>query len=187
MTFNNDLEYSLERIEDLDRIYMEYFGVPLEGINHITDMGLQRVGIDTILTLPTGQPIRVQEKKRRPMPYLDGRDILIEYCSREQNGKCNATGWIYTCSSDHIAVIYELNLKVFILPVAQLKKAWAIYGEQWKKEHRRIKTRAELNNGYFTLGVAVPTKILLDAIRGVMVCDKNGVPEVQKTLFGASA
>ncbi len=166
-SFNECLALSRSKEGALDRIYQNYFQnvSRVSRIERTDDMSLQRKGIDTFVTLNSGEVIRTQEKWRF-RPYTN--DILIEYCSVWRNGECQAPGWIYTCDADYLFIVYQPSDLVKIYPVVQLKIAWNSNKEQWIRDHRNIIAR---NPSYVTKSVAVPTTILEDEIRKAMRFD----------------
>ena len=154
-SFEMQLQYSHDKEGSFDHIYKEYFQnvAEITRIARVTDMDKQRHGIDTIITLDSGEHIGVQEKWRQR--NFRG-DFLIEYCSVQTGNTCDTPGWIYTIDSDYIFVAYADGV-VKIYPVALLKIAWANNKIKWIP---RYFIQPAQNYGYMTLNVAVPTKIL---------------------------
>ena len=154
-SFEMQLQYSHDKEGSFDQIYKEYFQnvSEIKRIDRIPDMDKQRCGIDTIITLNSGECISVQEKWRKR--NFRG-DFLIEYCSVQSGNVCDKPGWIYTIDSDYIFAAYADGI-VKIYPVALLKIAWANNKIKWIP---RYFIRPAQNDGYITLNVAVPIKIL---------------------------
>lgn len=163
-SFNEQLAFSKSKEGSLDSIYRTYFqnvsGV--SRIERIDEMTRQRAGIDTIVTLNSGETIKTQEKWRTR--EFTG-DFLIEYCSVSRNGNCEKPGWIYSIDSDYIFAVYAPSQLVKIYPVVQLKIAWSNNKDCWISTHRIIRAQ---NPNYITLSVAVPTDTLEHEITKVM-------------------
>lgn len=178
-SFNEKLRFSqTKHVEgSLNRIYHNYFSSvrDVSRIERIADMGRQRAGIDTIVTLISGETIRTQEKWRSRK--FTG-DFLIEYCSVYQNHQCRSPGWIYSCDADYIFAVYEPSDLVKIYPVVQLKIAWVNNTENWIQKY---KIPPAQNRDYQTLNVAIPCDILEEEIRRVMRFN------FQQSLQGVSA
>jgi len=178
-SFNEKLQFSLSKHVEgaLDRIYQNYFFnvSDITRIERINNMNRQRAGIDTIVTLSSGEEIKTQEKWRK---RKFTNDFLIEYCSVYQDHKCKKPGWIYTCDADYIFAVYEFSDLVKIYPVVQLKLAWTNNFETWIQKYR---IPPAPNWEYDTLNVAVPCEILENEIRRVMRFD------FQQRLVGVTA
>ena len=151
------LEYSFSKEGKLDQIYRQYFST-MGGIKRIArenfNMKKQHNGVDSKIELCDGEHITVQEKWRT-REYTG--DLLIEYCSVYQSGVEVKTGWIDTINSHYMFVVYAPSQVVKIYPVAQLKRAWTLNKDVWKKKYRMPNV---YNKGYITLCVAVPEDIL---------------------------
>jgi hypothetical protein len=162
MTFDEDLEFSKSKEGALDRIYKSYFKTvgSVEKINRIGEMTRQRSGVDTELTLESGEKIVIQEKYRR-RNYAD--DFLIEFCSvcrsskckRDHCSTCQGRGWIYTIDADYIFCVY-LNDVIKIYPVVQLKLAWYANHAEWMKNYTHMATTSNGWTKYGTLFSTVP-------------------------------
>lgn len=165
--FNECLKLSQSKDGSLDRIYTNYFQTvgSIDCAERINDMTRQRAGVDTIITLSSGETIRTQEKWRRR--EFTG-DFLIEFCSVHRNGKCVKPGWIYSCDADYIFAVYEPSELVKIYPVMQLKIAWANNRDFWIQKYS---IPPACNRDYYTLNTAVPCEILEEEIRKVMRFD----------------
>jgi uncharacterized protein YlzI (FlbEa/FlbD family) len=167
MTFQEDLKFSTSKTVEgaLDKIYRSYFKNidTIEKIERVTNMNRQRAGVDTVLTLSSGEQIVVQEKWRRNRKF-EG-DFLIEYCSVWKKDDCQKYGWIYTIDSDYIFTVYEASKLVKIYPVVQLKLAWENNCVEWIKKYGKETYK---NVGYITKFVVVPTDELEREIAKVM-------------------
>lgn len=161
----------------LDNIYRNYFQ-NITGVNRIErigDMEKQRIGLDTYVTLKSGESIRVQEKWRN---RRFTNDFLVEYCSVFKDGFCQAPGWIYSCDADYIFAVYAFSDLVKIYPVVQLKIAWVNNQEEWIKDFRLPPARTKDRSGnikYQTLNAAVPCPVLEKEIMRVMRFDYQQV------------
>lgn len=123
----------------------------------------QRQGIDRVVVLANGKSLWIDEKVRS-RNKVTGRvyeDIALEFVSSDSN---NAPGWV--CKPllcDYIAYAIAPLGVGYLLPTLQLQAAWHKYGEHWKRRDdcRTIKAR---NNGYNTISLCVPPKVLFPAI-----------------------
>lgn len=158
-SFDEDLEFSQIRNGRLDHIYHKYFQniSEISQIERTDDMKRQRAGVDTIITLQSGEVIVTQEKYRRR--EFTG-DFLIEYVSVFDDGH-ETPGWIYTIDADYLFTVYAPSQMVKIYPVVQLKIAWSNNYIGWKANHFITKARNHRTGiNWVTYGVAVPTDIL---------------------------
>lgn len=115
----------------------------------------QRRGVDRLVYLSNDDIIRIDEKKRKTV----WNDFCLEYISVD---KTNAPGWMEKdLAIDYIAYCYMPKKLVYLLPWPFLKRAWEHYKEDWKKTYKRIEAE---NKGYFTISVAVPRQVVLNAI-----------------------
>lgn len=160
--FKASLDWSLDiqKKPFWQQIYETFFGPGIVmALNPIDGVG-QRLGADRIVILPGSSAcIRVDEKIRKE----SYPDILLEHLSSKQR---NTPGWI--CKpllADYIAYV-NLPMEIcHLLPTHALQRAWAKYGEQWKREYQEIKA----NNGtYQTVCAAVPIDVLYQAMNKVM-------------------
>ena len=71
-------------------------------------------------------------------------------------------GWVAKpLACDFIAYAFIQSQTCYLLPFQTLRRAWRDNCKQWVRDHKRV--RAE-NNGYVTISVAVPTKVLMEAL-----------------------
>jgi len=164
--FKTDLEHSHdeETNKAFDAFYMSYFPMA-ESVEFITDLEMQKMGIDKIIRLSNRGRITIDEKVRR----TDYDDILIEYWSNFEEKKL---GWIYYSRCDFI--MYANNKNFYMLPFRLMQLAWKRHSTEWRKKYNLPPAK---NNGYETHNVAVPIKVLLDAIRDEMI---HTMTEVRK-------
>jgi hypothetical protein len=120
----------------------------------------QRGGIDRLLTLSCGRTYSVDEKVRtREWP-----DILLEQWSDEAR---RVPGWIQKpLACDFIAYAFAPSGVCYMLPVPALQRAWRHHGRGWLLLYG---TRRAYNHGWVSVGVPVPTDVLLQAIAEAMI------------------
>lgn len=157
--FHVDLAYSLEKQDDtmLDSFYRRIF-LGLNRIEFMSDLDVQRTGVDKRLHFQSGKVVTIDEKKRRN----DYGDILLELWSvLEQNKR----GWLYKCQCDYIVYAVMPSHKVYLLPSLLLKRAWLDHEIEWGLLYP---VKDAKNTGYTTRNIAIPTEILLQAISAEM-------------------
>lgn len=157
--FQTDLEYSLEERENdlFDRFYYRVFP-GLDSIELVRDMKRQRLGIDKVLCFKSGKQVTIDEKKRR----TDYGDILLELWSVWERRK---RGWLYTCQCDYIVYAIMPSKTVYLLPSLLVKRAWWANRGEWLAVYPEIPAE---NPGYTTKSIAIPTDILIRAIKSEM-------------------
>jgi len=157
--FKLDLAYSLEERDNeiFDNFYRRLFPT-LINIRFISDLAVQKQGIDKILILKDGREITVDEKKRRK----DYGDILLELWSVTEAGKL---GWLYTCQAEYVVYAIMPSRKAYLLPVILLKRAWYNHENEWKLSYPiKLAPNPWRNPIYHTTNIHIPPKILLGAI-----------------------
>lgn len=159
--FNNDLTWSLEQEDFLNEFYKGYFQNMVEQ-ELVTDIDIQKSGIDRFITLANGKIVSIDEKIRR-RAYNESPDVLIEYVSNNTTG---AKGWIEKDSAvDYIAYIWLNDRKGVLLPFFLLQRAWETNKEEWLATYPVFKGQ---NKNYHSLNVAVPLTVLVKAINKAM-------------------
>jgi hypothetical protein len=149
--FHKDLKYSFSKKDFWAKVYKKAFSIMTGIVDLSDDKKAQAEGIDTIIKLPYGGILSIDEKMRRQ--YRP--DVLIEYVS---NDKSNSPGWIEKdLKIDFIAYAYMDINRVLFVPYNELKKLWSDNKEAWLK---RYKIPPAKNTGYNTLNVAVPLEEL---------------------------
>lgn len=119
----------------------------------------QRGGIDRVITLESGKSIYVDEKVRAE----SWPDILLEYWSSVEHQR---PGWIaQDMASDYIAYAFIPTEECFLLPFHTLRLAWHENRNAWVSKYKRVEAA---NKGYTTVSVAVPTGVVLSALRDAM-------------------
>lgn len=158
MSFNTDLEYSLNG--DFETEINNFYYRTFPNIKSITntDMSFQKLGIDKIINLNNGISITVEEKRRRK-GYVD---ILLEYVS---NNNSSRDGWVMTCEADYLIYIIENTNKIYVLPMPLLKLAWLEHKEEWIELYTVYGT----NKNYKSLCAAIPVGVLINAIAYKMI------------------
>ena len=137
-------------------------------INHRLDGWHQRQGVDRSVILSNSKQILIDEKVRGRNAKTGKvyEDIALEFLSNEQR---QTPGWV--CKSlmaDYIAYAILPLGKCYLLPVAQLQKAWSINGETWKRKYPIISAE---NTSWITLSVGVPVEILFPAMGACLRID----------------
>lgn len=127
----------------------------------------QRGGIDRVITLKSGKTVTVDEKVRSK----DWSDIALERWSDRAR---KTPGWVQKdLACDFIAYAFIPSQRCFLFPFLTLRKAWTIEGKRWcelaEEEAAGFRVVLAGNKGYTTESIAVPTEILLSAIRQAMV------------------
>lgn len=120
----------------------------------------QRAGIDRIIVLKSGKIIKVDEKVRSK----SYDDILLERWSNEARKQ---PGWIQKpLDCDFIAYAFVETGVCYLLPTLLLQRAWREFGRCWADSFPEVRAQ---NRDYVTVSVAVPTAVLLDAIRECVI------------------
>lgn len=156
------------KAEDLplwEEAYHAAFPTMQTMINHRQDGDHQRQGIDRSIILRNSKQITVDEKirgrnKKTGKVY---NDIALEYWSVYYGkGRRNKVGWVAKdLLCDYIAyAIGPLGI-CYLLPVPQLRLAWAQNRNEWVKTYPRI---AAKNTNYITVSVGVPAHVVMEAI-----------------------
>ena len=164
-SFNECLALSRSKEGALDRIYQNYFQnvSRVSRIERTDDMSLQRKGIDTFVTLNSGEVIRTQEKWRfRPYRTTFSLSIVA----------CGATASVRRPVDLHVMqTTFSSSINRSFgedLPCRSTENCVELNKEQWIRDHRNIIAR---NPSYVTKSVAIPTTILEDEIRKAMRFD----------------
>lgn len=160
--FRVDLNYSHDKNDDqlLNSFYQDTFP-NLKEIKTIKDLKLQKKGVDKIITLKNGKEIKIEEKKRRK----DYGDILLEEWSVFRNNKGEKKGWTGDPEKITDFIVYIIMPKIYLIPYDLLQLAWRKNYFKWFKRYGRKKA---LNSDYETTNIAVPTNVLMEAIKEVM-------------------
>lgn len=120
----------------------------------------QHMGIDRVIHLTNGKTLHVDEKKREK----DYGDILLEYISVDRTG---APGWMEKdLAIDYLAYAVMPCHRCYLFPWLMLRRAWLNFRDEWVGKY---KTCPAPNGTYKTLSVAVPTDVLLKAVKTASV------------------
>lgn len=131
-----------------------------------TDLDKQRQGVDRVLYLANGNVLYVDEKKRA----REYEDILLEYTSALER---NTPGWIVKdLTIDYLAYGFMQSKRCYLFPWPMLQRAWMGYGESWKAKYRKVIAKTKVGSAeYHTISVAVPIKVLQQAVSTASVID----------------
>lgn len=155
--FQTDLEFSLENNSDdqINQVYHRAFP-HLREIKVVTDLEMQKKGIDKVFVFEAGNECFVDEKKRRG----DYGDVLLEEYSDFDNKR---VGWLgrgkYT---DYISYIILPTKKVYLLPFLLLQRVWLNNYHKWLSTYGR---KFAINENYRTSNIPVPTNVLLEELK----------------------
>ena len=160
--FHTDLQYSLDSREDkqLDYFYLTAFphAERVEMVSYEDNPELQKKGVDKIIHFANGRRVTVDEKKRRK----DYGDILLEIYS---NAEQKSAGWLFYSQCDYIVYAILPAGKIYLLPVLLLQMAWKKNRYEWWEKYPQ---KYADNKYYHTMNIAIPTEVLLTAIRREM-------------------
>lgn len=136
-------------------------------VDHMLSYGnteAQRNGIDRFVALNNGRVLRIDEKKSEK----DWPTILLEHIS---NDRTHAPGWIEkNLHIDYLAYAFMPSKTVYLFDWLMLRRAWRHYKSRWLKEYKIVTAE---NSDYNTLCVAVPIKVLTDAVKLASVIQVN--------------
>lgn len=166
-SFKESLEQSAEvALESWwEEIYRQYFPHFLSMSAPIKDGWGQRAGIDRVILLKSGKQIKIDEKVR----YADYGDVLIEYWSDKER---KIPGWgVRELDCDYIAYAVLPTKTCFMLPFDHLQAAVYNNADEWIKQYGGIQTA---NQNYTTISMAVPLKVLYDAMNNAGQVQWNG-------------
>ncbi len=142
-------------------VYQEAFPTTLVKCEAITNRTLQLLGVDRLLTLTNNITLTVDEKARE---RTDTGDILLEYL---HEGQYNRPGWIAKdLAIDYLAYGFVPSQCCYLFDWRMLRRAWMHHEGTWMSKYPKIPAA---NNGYTTWSLAVPTRVLHDAVRAASV------------------
>lgn len=172
--FFEELKYSQDQSGNIviEDFYKKYFP-NLEEIKIVEDISLNKKGVDKIIVLKNNKEIYIEEKIRG----YDYGDILLEEWSVYRNGKGEKKGWVGDPNKISDYIVYIVLPKIYIFPYSLLQLVWR---ENWNIWVNKAKCSRDVfqykfaeNRGYITTNIAVPTQILLEAIRNKMSFNVN--------------
>ena len=116
----------------------------------------QRLGIDRVIQLSSGRTLFLDEKVRSS----DYSDIFLEVISNDRTG---APGWIEKdMQIDYLAYAFLPSKRVYLFNWPMLRRAWQHFRDIWKQRYTpHIQAQ---NEGYRSVGVAVPIRELIQAV-----------------------
>lgn len=162
--FNERKNWSLDKGHELfwSAVYEKAFP-SLVSAELVTDIALQRTGVDRLLTLGNGICLTVDEKKRE---RSDTGDILLEY---RHEGLYNADGWIEKdLTIDYLAYAFIPNRRCYLFDWRMLRRAWLHYKDRWLLQYEHIPSP---NKSYKTWSLAVPTDVLYRAVHSASIIE----------------
>jgi len=149
------LSHKAEDLKVWAEVYKKAFPEAIKMVTYRQDGFWQREGIDRGIVLSTTKQLFIDEKIR----FKDYGDILLEYVSSDKTG---AKGWVCKpLRADYIAYLIAPSGVCHLLPVIQMQNAWLKHGTEWLNKYRKIVAK---NDGYNTLSLGVPIKVLWLAI-----------------------
>lgn len=153
-SFADSLERSYAWSEQLDEVYWRCFP-HLAQIEAVTDVELQKQGVDKILTLTNGKQIYIDEKARD----VDYGDFLLEEYSVEES---KTVGWLGRDKlTDYVVYVVKPARRAYFLPFLLLQRAWCRYYGEWAKQYR---VPSADNGAYHTSNLAIPKRVLFDGL-----------------------
>jgi len=145
-----------------DAVYRKAFPNLSNHMPCLTDTPSQRMGIDRIIHLGNGLTLAVDEKKRDK----DYRDFFLELVSNDKTG---ALGWIEKdLAIDYLAYAFMPSKRCYLFPWPMLRRAWLHYKPEWTKKYKPLPVP---NNGYNTIGIAVPIAVVCNAVQQAQIID----------------
>lgn len=152
--FQESLERSYELSETLDDLYKRCFPHCVR-IEAVTDIELQKKGVDKVIVLSNGKRVYLDEKVRD----ADFDDFLLEEYSVLEKRK---VGWLGRDKlTDYIVYVIKPKGKAYFLPFLLLQKAWNRYYRRWSKKYR---VQPADNGDYHTSNLAIPKGVLFAAL-----------------------
>lgn len=156
-----------------EAVYRKAFPGLVTISRNAADNAAQRLGIDRWIHLGNGKTLTVDEKRRK----RERPDVLLEYLSNDRSG---AVGWIEKdLPIDFLAYGYVESGRCLLFPWPFLRRAWLHWAPEWK---RKAKAREggfqcveACNATYSTHSIAVPTSLLLAAVKNASIIDVAGV------------
>ena len=152
--FHDDLKFADSLSAELDAYYLERFPGAVR-VERITDLGMQRRGVDKIVHLRDGRTVKIEEKIRRK----SWPDFLLEIRSRGTK-----PGWLFTCQADYVAYFYLESREIYLLPVLLLQMAWLENGSDWERRYGIKEAQNTTLGGYVSKNIPVPRERLMQDI-----------------------
>ena len=155
--FDDDLKFSLDKRDEpfWEAIYRKAFPT-MTKLDLCDDLKMQRIGIDRIVHLSSGDMVKIDQKLRRSV-YPD---VALEYISVDTEPI--KKGWIEKdLAIDYLAYAFLPTQRCYMYPWLMLRRAWIGFGETWKKKYGCKKT---VNKTYNTWWCPVPIEVLQDKV-----------------------
>jgi len=144
------------------------------GVEYITDVTIQRHGIDRLLYFVDRPSIAVEEKYDSQAV----ENFFLEYWSAVET---NTPGWIRKpLRCDYFVYVCPNIYNAYILPWPELQAAWIAQADHWVKTYGPKHVR---NPAYTTVGVAVPIEEVLIEVPGWRVFDWPEIEPEVKSVF----
>jgi len=161
-------------------VYLQGFP-DLKRMEYEHDLEEQLRGIDRKIWLHSGELLTFDEKVRKD----DYGDFLLEIWSDVER---KVKGWSRKDLACHyIAYVVKPSRLCFFIPFPPLRQALEANRPEWKEKGNAgcegFDKKDSPNKGYVTRNLAVPRKVLMDAVPGVKVCTWTRRPRT--TMWGA--
>ncbi len=146
--------------------YRAKYGNSIEIKHCFNDRRAQRLGIDTVLFLPDGRTVYVDEKVREK----DYNDVLLERSIRLSSGE-TVPGWSSNpyLATDVFAYLIRPTNQCYFFDARLLRRALQLHYIDWCQEGYKMVTAK--SHGYYenydTYNIAIPVPILREAIQAV--------------------
>jgi len=141
----------------------------------VIDLGMQKRGIDRVITLAGGRELYIDEKVRtRTRP-----DILFEKWSSVEHKR---PGWIEKpLDCDYIAYAFTDSRVCYVIPYQGMKRIWRAHEQEWTSRYgRNCQLWESRNKDYTTAFLPVPLGVVLLAMHAEAVWCKwdqeDGIP-----------
>lgn len=165
-SFTQDLMDSLAAIPEDTRLLADYFQVPRSSVRKTTPAEDQTRLVDYDITLPHGQLVTV-DMKRRTLGACQywrhgGPEMTIELWS---GGKYGHAGPLFTecLLADYYAFYFEDTESLHVLDTETLRKCVQAHSEQWSREYESHASYTQNSNG-----TATPTLCLFVPIHRIL-------------------
>lgn len=155
--FDDDLAYSNSpEVEAFwDRVYRKSFPTMVWHTPNMNNNTAQRLGVDRQIYLGCNKFLTIDEK----IDSHPAVNFFLEFVSVDGS---QAPGWIEKdLAVDFVAYGFIKSGEYFLLPWPALQQAWRANAAEWRKTY---KTHQIANRSYKTIGIAVPIKVVLQAV-----------------------
>lgn len=132
------------------------------GVERVTDVLMQKAGVDRIVYLGSARvSVHVDEKYDR---HRTG-NFFLELQSDAERGQ---EGWLVGKDADFIGYLFRPERAFYLLPYRRLAEQWERRREDWADRYgiKNIPNRSRTGGQYTTTGIAIPRRVVLDAIDG---------------------